>query len=209
VPLYVFAFTDTDLGSWTSRRRVLRTVDVGVGFAICERRERPPELADDALREQHSLVLEIARRARATLPVRFGALLDRRTLVELGRQHEAELRQSLETVRDRAQMTIRVLGRRAPLAAAPAASGREYLESRRHALAPQLPETARELLDRLHPLVVRERLDDGRGGLLATVYHLIGKHDVDAYRGAAQQVTGEGLIVTGPWPPFAFTPRIW
>lgn len=206
----MLAFTDSDLGAWTSARRRLQTVTLGTVYAICERRAAVPELSDDELRAQHQAVIEISRRSRATLPVRFGALIDERELVEWTRDHEAELRRGLNEVRDRVQMTIRVLGRPAAASQRPVAitSGRAYLEARRRALEPELPPAVRDVLDKLRPLVARERVEAGQGGLLATVYHLISKRNLPAYRRAVEGAPAE-TIVSGPWPPFAFAPPLW
>jgi len=208
--LYVLAFSDTDLGAWTSGRRRLRTVKLGAAYAVYERRAAVPDLTDDILRAQYEAVIEIAGRSRATLPARFGALIEERDLVAWARSHDAELRQALDDVRDRVQMTIRVIGKAAPAARTPSpvASGRAYLEARRQSLVPALPEAAQELLEMLRPLVVRERMEAGRGGLLATVYQLISSHDLAAYRRAAAAAPPDAVI-SGPWPPFAFAPRLW
>lgn len=208
--LYVLAFTDTDLGTWKSAKRTVRTVMVGGVYAVCERRAEIPELTDDALREQHALVVEIARRSRATLPTRFGTLIDESALLDWAVGHATELRPALDDVRDRVQMTVRILGRpeATPRTARAVTSGRAYLESRREALIPRLPEAAQELLGVLRPLVVRERIEAGQGGLLATVYQLIAKRDVATYRRAAEAAP-PGVLVSGPWPPFAFTPQLF
>lgn len=205
----MLAFTDSDLGEWKSGGRTLRTVKVGSVYAVYERRAAVPEPTDDVLRAQHAAAIEIAGRSRATLPARFGALIEEPALFDWVRSHEVELRRALDEVRDRVQMTIRVLGGPvSPAQTAPAiASGRAYLESRRQVLAPRLPEAAQELLAVLRPLVVRERIDPGRGGLLATVYQLIPKGDVETYRRAA--AGGPDIVISGPWPPFAFTPQLW
>lgn len=208
--LYVLAFTDTDLGAWKAGRRMRRTVKLGSVYAVCERRSAVPELTDAVLRAQHKAVIEIADRSRATLPARFGALIDEAGLVEWARGRQTELRRGLDDVRSRVQMTIRVVGQ--PVTAAPTAptmtSGRAYLESRRQVLAPKVPLTAQEVLGFLRPLVVRERIEAGQGGLLATVYHLISRRDLAAYKRAVKNVPGD-MIVSGPWPPFAFSPPLW
>lgn len=208
--LYVLAFTDSDLGTWTSAGRRFQTVKLGAVYAVCERRSAVPDLTDDALRAQHQAVIEIADRSRATLPARFGALIDERELVKWTRDHETELRRGLDDVRDRVQMTLRIVGRQARPSSEPATitSGRAYLESRRRAMEPELAPAVRELLDKLRPLVARERVEAGQGGLLATVYHLISRGDLASYRCIVEGAPAD-TIVSGPWPPFAFTPPLW
>jgi hypothetical protein len=207
--LYVLALTDVDLGTWKAGSHTLRSIDLGPLYAVYEQRRTAPPLDDDNLREQHRLVMEIARRAHATLPARFGALVDRKALADRVHSHEAELREAIGEVRDRVQMTVRVTGEPPRAVATPAASGREYLEARRKLASPLLPETAAGLLAALRPLVTRERLDPGAGGLLATIYHLVDRRNGRRYREVAAGAALPNVMVTGPWPPFAFTPQLW
>lgn len=206
--LYVLAFTDADLGSWTRGRRTVRSVRLGTIYAVCERRSVVPEAREDVLRAQHEAVIEIARRSRATLPVRFGTLMSARDLAAWARQREDELRRALTEVRDHVQMTIRAIGEAVPSVRPPRAmsSGREYLESRRQMLVPRLPDAAQDVLQSVRPFVTRERIEAGQGGLLATVYHLVHKRRLASYRRAVKRVPPD-VIVSGPWPPFAFAPR--
>lgn len=209
MPLYVLAFTDTRLEPWTIGGRHLQTVAVGGLNAICERRGARAAATEVELREQHALVLAIAGRVRSILPVRFGALLEKRELVELMRRHQTEIRQGLAEVCDRVQMTIRVVGASAPTGFVAASTGRQYLQQRLQASVPTLPRPARTLLRALQPMVIRERREPGAGRLLATVYHLIDASDVPRYTGIAKNASSPEMIFTGPWPPFAFTPQVW
>ncbi|HJR58848.1 MAG TPA: GvpL/GvpF family gas vesicle protein [Vicinamibacterales bacterium] len=208
MPLYVLALTDTAFEKQTAGRPILHSLDLGGFYAICERRRAAPALDDERLREQHGLVLEIASAVRAILPVRFGALMDKRELVTFARDHDAEIRLGLDDVRDRVQMTIRIVGRRPPAPAARTGTGREYLNQRRRAVSPVLPPAARTLLSALRPLVARERQEPGAGRLLATVYHLIDAGDSPRYRRIVKHLATPAILVTGPWPPFAFTPQL-
>jgi hypothetical protein len=212
VALYVLAFTDTPLDSSTIGPRRLEVVVVNELCAICERRAAAPAASEEELREQHALVLAVADRVSAILPVRFGALLGKRELVALVRTHEAAIRQGLETVRDRVQMTLRILGTRRAPRAVRASSGRDYLEQRMRAASSSLfslPQPASTLLAALRPMVALERREPGVGQLLATVYHLIDARDVPRYTQIAKKASNRDMILTGPWPPFAFTPQLW
>jgi hypothetical protein len=209
VPLYVLALTDTPLGSWTAGDRRLQTADYDGVHVVYERRTKAPEMTDAELREQHSLVIAIANRARAVLPARFGSLIGKRELTALLRRHDAEIRAALEQVRDRVQMTVRVLGASLrPSAPARVTSGREYLERARRALAPPLPRHAERLLSAVQPYVVSARREPGAGRLLATLYHLVDAAQISRYMAAAR-TRRPGVIVSGPWPPFAFSPQLW
>jgi hypothetical protein len=206
--LYVLALTDMALDPLTVGGRTLRTVRFGPVFAICEHRRSAPVMTDETLREQHALVVESARRVDAILPVRFGAFIEKAALGTLIRQSEAEIRLGLEEVRTRVQMTIRFIGVRARVSTTPASSGREYLEARRRAATPALPPSASRLLDTLRPVVVREGMESGAGKLLATVYHLVDAAKVRHYRQLVEQIATADAVVSGPWPPFAFTPQL-
>lgn len=209
MPLYVLALTDTPLGSWTAGRRRLQTAEYSGVHVVYESRPAAPEATDVALRDQHSLVIAIANRARAVLPARFGSLIGRRELAALLRRHDAEIRAALEQVRDRVQMTVRVLGTaRPPAGAARPASGRDYLERARRMLNPPLPSRAERLVSAVQPYVVSERREPGAGRLIATLYHLVDSAQVKHYTAAAGR-RDPGLIVSGPWPPFAFSPQLW
>jgi len=207
VPLYVLALTDTAVEQATAGR-VVHAVDLGGFYAICERRRAVPPGDDDELREQHALVCEIATRVRAILPVRFGTLMEKRELVTFAREHDAKIRLGLDDVRDRVQMTIRIVGRQRPAPGGRAVTGREYLDRRRRAASPVLPPAARTLLAALRPLTVRERQEPGAGRLLATVYHLVDAAIPPRYSRIVSQNANPAILVTGPWPPFAFTPQL-
>lgn len=207
--LYVVALTDTPLESWTAGSRTFRTVAVTGLYAVCERRTAVPAATDDELRSQHALVVEIARRVRSILPVRFGALIEKQTLSTILEAHEAEVRAALDAVRDRVQMTLRIVGTRRQPRAVTTSTGREYLEQRRRAVSIQLSRSAASLLASLRPVVALERREAGVGNLLATVYHLVDAADAPRYTRIVTRARTRGAILTGPWPPFAFTPQLW
>ena len=209
MPLYVLALTDSPIDIRTAGGRAVRDVEIEGIHAICQRRTKAPALSDAVLRDQHRAVLEIADRSRAILPVRFGALLAEEALVNRLRSHETEIRRALDDVRDRVQMTTRVLGTVPAPPLGNASSGRQYLEQRRRIVSPELPATARVLLEALEPLVYRERREPGAAGLLATVYHLVDRANVKRYAAVVTGMIEPNIISTGPWPPFAFTPELW
>ena len=206
--IYVVALTDTPVGKERSGDRAVHTVGTKGVYAVCERRTTLPSVTDEELRAQHTLVLDIARRVGAILPVRFGTLMDKPELLTFLREHREEITRSLAEVRGRVQMTLRITGRRRQVHRPAPSSGREYLERRRQATAPVVPRRARALLASLTPIVARERLEPGAGDLLATVYHLIESADVPRYTRTVQKAARPGTIMTGPWPPFAFTPKL-
>jgi hypothetical protein len=211
VALYVLALTDTPLGSWTAGGRRLQTADYDGLHVIYERRAAPPPMDDAELRAQHGLVVAIAILARAVLPARFGSIIERRELTTLLRRHDVEIRAALALVRDRVQMTVRVLGapgkRPAPPRGRPT-SGRDYLERARLAASPPLPRQAQRFLSAVQPHVVSERREHGAGRLLATLYHLVDVRALSRYSKASGKRI-PGVVISGPWPPFAFSPQLW
>ena len=204
--LYVLAFTDSAVDLQDLGDRQLRVVSIEGIHVVCQRRPDAPRASEAELRAQHALVLELAGRVRAILPARFGTRLEAAELRRIVRTHLDEIRQALDHVRDRVQVTIRVTGRRPARQAARPASGRAYLEAKRRAGVPRLPRTAASVLASVAHLAVDERREPGAGPLLATVYHLVPVKDLPRYmRFVAQRP--RSTTVTGPWPPFAFTPR--
>lgn len=210
MPAYVLALTDTALATQAVGGRRFRSTAYGAIHVVFEQRAAPPALTDDELRAQHALVMAIAGQVRAILPARFGSLLQKRELTSLIGRHETQIRAALDEVRDRVQMTVRVVGTpmKRPAVKRPPATGREYLERARRAATPQVPPRARKVLSAVQPFVVRERREPGSGRLLATVYHLVDAAQVGKYTEAAGR-RGSSILVTGPWPPFAFSPQLW
>lgn len=207
----MLALTDTDPGSWTIGGREVHTVSYGAVHVVHERRAAIPAMSDDELRAQHALVVSIAERAPAVLPARFGSLLSKRELTASVRRHENEILAALQHVHHHVQITVRVLGDRPRRYAAPVIagmSGRQYLERARRAAIPPTTPAAERLLEAVRPLVTSERRERGAGRLLATIYHLVDMRHVDRYLTMAGRPI-QGVIVSGPWPPFAFSPQLW
>jgi hypothetical protein len=218
--LYVFALADEPADFFVVARRRIEFVKTDGVYAAVERVGDPPAVSEEALRQQHEIVVRIACMVKAVLPARFGAFVDERELGIVVSQRREAIHEALTLVRGRRQMTARLLGVESPEGPPPAtapvhaATGAEYLESRREALAPRpMPPALRAVADAVRPLVVAERADAGGGRGMPTLYHLIESNHVGRYRKALapfESRTGDAaLAVTGPWPPFAFTPDLW
>lgn len=204
--LYVYALTDTPLDTWTDGDRTLESIPVDRFFAVSERRESPPSLDEAELRRQHSIVSRIAEDAPALLPARFGSLVDAGEMAAIVRQQHAAIHQALDRVRGMAQMTIRFPAPRTTTPDGPPLSGRAYLERRMNEASPPIPAAVAAALDAVRRFVVDERRKGGNDGTSA-LYHLVRRTDVNHYRGALGKAPG--MVVTGPFPPFAFTPDLW
>jgi hypothetical protein len=65
----------------------------------------------------------------------------------------------------------------------------------------------------LAPFVVDRRMQPGREGVRLTLFHLVNRTDVPSYQAAATEVEPRispwRMVLSGPWPPFAFAPELW
>ena len=207
---YVVAF----VGQPMPRRRIggrwYEGLSLGRVVAVGERRQALPVATDLELEHQHEVVVRLAERVDAILPVRFGAMTSLDTLEEMPARLRERLAAGLDDVRGKTQMTVRFVGQPRPVSAktVPAKSGREYLLKRQAAARPDLPAEATAWLESLSGVVARQRIEPGAGSVLATVYHLVRNADLDRYGKATADADSIGARVTGPFPPFAFTPSV-
>ena len=214
--LYVFALAGDRCEPFERAGHVIEIVRTGTVYAAVERVNRPPTVSEQALRDQHQVIAHLHAKLDALLPARFGAIVDTRELESLVAQRRDAIAEALQLVRGRSQMTIRLLGGEAAQAVPPApaasraASGTDYLESRR-ALLSAIPSALSAASEAVRSLAVLERFETGRGSTAATLYHLIERNQVQIYRDLLASVaSGDGkLTVSGPWAPFAFTPDLW
>lgn len=208
----------------------LRPVTSGGVTAIVGelRRRRAPSRS--TLVQYDRVIRTVATRLPSVLPARFGTCFD--DLDELhhvlrSRQHT--LRRSLAHIRNRSQMTVRIVGaggasaaREASVAARAGEAagargarkgtgrvggrGTTYLRQRAAAAARE-----REIpgFDPVRAAVRRwirdERVE--KHPAIASVYHLVPRGSAEAYRQAvvrAASAAGLQVVVTGPWPPYAF-----
>jgi len=168
---------------------------------------------------RYAIVIEkAAAQTPAILPVRFGtgmADLDEVTFVLQSRQDA--LRRRLRAVRGRSQMTIRVVlgksgsdpGDNPSPGSDPgdqSTQGTQYLQQRAitAARAREIPGFA-PIRAAVKRWVKDERVEKRAG--VATVNHLIPRSSVGTYRSAVERAAeraGLRVVVTGPFPPYAF-----
>jgi hypothetical protein len=212
---YVYALLDAPLAGRLRGARRMEFVGGGGLFAAVERHAAPPALSEKTLRSQHRRVVALARAARAILPVRFGAWVDADELARLLRLRRGVLRDALKAVRGKEQMTVRVLGRaEAPSPVRARDSGTAYLLARAASARPVVPPVAKVIQRAVAPLVASETLDPGVGEIQVTLNHLVSRGSSRRYRSLiasaiADLDAGPPVVVTGPWPPFAFAPDLW
>jgi alkylated DNA nucleotide flippase Atl1 len=181
-----------------------------------------PRSTASTLRRHDRTLRELAARFPAILPARFGTALSEDELLFILSSRRASLARTLSSVHGRVQMTVRIVGAPGASSAASAesavghpfkgasdtgaASGRDYLmgKVRDAAAARNVPgfDPIRKAVARW----IREERVDRRVGV-ASVYHLIPRGSVEAYRRGireAAHAAGVPLVVSGPWPPYAF-----
>ena len=182
---------------------------------------RVPRPGEDRLRDYDRILKALSRRAAALLPARYGTQvrdLDELHLILQSRQ--ASLRRQLAKVRGRVQMTVRVLD--LPVARASSGSprgsdggpdkvrptgGAAYLRqrAREEARARDIPQF-NSLRAAVRRWVRAERVE--KRGTIATIYHLVPRGSAAAYRRAlarrALSTPAVRVVISGPWPPYAF-----
>ena len=181
---------------------------------------------------RHESILESLMAERAVLPVRFGTVLASEHAAEIAlREHYPGFLASLDLVRDRVEMSLRVLLPEEPAGMAVisetpspgtgegvgggVSSGRAYmlarLEEERTLLATraQAESQAAELHEPLAALAAQntcEVLTTPR--LLLTATYLVERAGVEAFRRELERLNAAychlGFLCTGPWPPYSF-----
>jgi hypothetical protein len=232
---YVFALVDAIPSGRAGRglTGALSIRRIAGAFAIVERRADVPPMEFGSLKKHQEVVGRIASRVPAILPVRFGTLLESADLEESVRDRDEEIAEAFDLVRDRVQFTWRRQVRGARRKAEGAlretrgarradggstsetradqpTSGAEYLRQAARAAAPAPPAAFRALGATLGPLVAARRYQPGTAVLAEAVYHLVEKKHVTRYLAAADSLktSSPALVMSGPWPPFAFAPEI-
>jgi hypothetical protein len=212
--VYVYALLEGEPRVRAIRGRRIEIRAVAGMLVALERRARPPAISERALRMQHELLMHLARRAAAILPVRFGTFVAAEDLEAELRRRRKRLRTALARVRGRAQITVRFVG--TPEAtAAPSTrplTGASFLRARAAAARPLLFPAARAVRRAVRPVVRGERLEGPRGGIALSMHHLVDRARVDEYRTRLRQAAAElqddvEIQVSGPVPPFAFAPQ--
>jgi hypothetical protein len=213
---YVFALLDAlpsrRAGKGLSGPMTVR--DMGACYIAVERRADVPPIQLGALKTHHLVVVRLWKNAPAVLPVRFGTLLESAEIADALEGKDEELTEAFDRVRKRAQFTWRAprASGAKPLTGAQAAasvSGTEYL--RRAARASTPPARFSAIRRQLAPLVAAERYEGSRQALPETLYHLVDRTDIDAYRAAAARISSSSSVaatLSGPFPPYAFVPEL-
>jgi Gas vesicle synthesis protein GvpL/GvpF len=188
------------------RRRSLEGLDLVVSDLDGE----PPEATEEGVLAHARAIESLLPRSGALLPARFGrAFADEAALEEAVRARLPALREALGRVRGCVELGVSVVAEERP-AAAPAASGRAYMEAR---LAES--ESAERLARELHePLAGLSRASTHAVGktprLLLSGAYLVEPDAVEAFRSCVAELERAhpelGFACTGPWPAYSFAP---
>ncbi len=233
---YAYCITEQKafLGSIRSRRPFQVENLSGVGnnqvfaypsgeLAVIVSEYTPGELNQQAVIE-HARVVSECFRNTTVLPFRFGTIFDsdealRRAL----RSNRKAFTDSVLRLKGKAEMHLKLVVKDGSLREAmndielPDSVGGEYLSRLREKAARQRERQtkARALsvqVNRLfHPLEeeVSCRKDE-TGGMLIDIAHLIDEKAIERYQNsfssAARQLKNCEILISGPWPPYHFTP---
>lgn len=190
-------------------------VETVAGFAAwVSDLEAPPAPSLEGARA-HNSVVEAATADVTPLPFRFGQWFA--SLDELARSladRNDDLNRGLEAVADALEYGVRVIDPRHQPEPKDRGSGRAYIESlARRARGDEVDQrrgrdVAAALRSRLGPLVRDERVRLVGGGTLASIAHLVGRHDTGDYRREVTKFPAEcpdlQFAFSGPWPPYGF-----
>lgn len=213
--LYVFALSSQRARPFSAAGHRIEFVDADGVYAAVERLDARPRVSEEALRTQHTIVAEVAKKVDAILPARFGSFVDRVELARLVQLRRGAIVDALDLVRGRVQMTVRVFDAgtgQAETARAAPSTGTAYLEDRRRAASGRAHPRLVAVADAVKGIVVATRSAGEQGRVAVTLYHLVDSSAVGEYRQALTGVAIPGdatVSVTGPWPPFAFAPDLW
>jgi gas vesicle protein GvpL/GvpF len=164
-----------------------------------------------ALKRYDALQRALARQCDAMLPARFGThIQDETEAAFILEARAASLRLALRRVRGCSQMTLRTVCGTDPLppAASRASSGASYLRARASAAQRDRAMACFEpVAAAVGRWVSAERFE--RRGAVASLFQLVPVDATEAYAAAARQAAEEArvsVLVTGPYPAYAFAP---
>jgi hypothetical protein len=208
--LYLYAIVPASSRAAYGRgigRSALSTVAAG-GARVVVERASSPSATIPAIRAHDRVVRRIARRCSAVLPFRFGSsVADAKTLRSLLEPLALSIARALDHVQGCVQVTMRVYGRAAPIRS-PRASGPGTRFLLRLALSRRVPEVlpiAKATSSHVRDVRVERHATPP---LVASVYHLVPREHLAAFRAAvasaSRELRGVRVEVTGPWPPYAF-----
>ncbi|HWE10344.1 MAG TPA: GvpL/GvpF family gas vesicle protein [Solirubrobacteraceae bacterium] len=213
--IYVYAISEPPVPAPALRRRglggaTLRTLARDGLVAVYSRHRSLHPHPQPDLVLHHERVVEAIMATGVVLPLRFGTQLageDR--LGDLLAARHDELTRSLERVRGRTELGVRVMTMRSfPGGEAGESTGRDYLlgRVRRHR---RHEEAVRDVHAALGALSAASCIrPPGTAPAILVAAYLVDDGRVAEFRRQADQLAGRPpgtrLMVTGPWPPYSF-----
>lgn len=189
----------------------LRSIASGPIAALVRNVARPPAASPAQMRLYDRQMRELAERFTALLPARFSTVMPPDELRFILSSRRRELQRALAHVRGRSQMTVRIVNRgRTPRAAGRStvgATGSEYLRARAQEAAAARTVPGFEPLRAAVERWIRDERVEHRDDV-STIYHLIPRASSTRYRQALETAAAAAAVpavVSGPWPPYAFT----
>jgi hypothetical protein len=193
---------------------LLRSIRVGALSALVSDTRRTPKATARALRRYQQRQAAMADQLPAMLPVRFGTVIEESEVAFILKSRSAALGSALRQVRGHVQFTMRIRAEQAaPDPARPVRtprqvrSGAAYLRARAADVA-----RARHVpgFDPVRHAVARWVKDEQvvKQAGIASVYHLVPRRSAAAYArtlAAAADAAGVRVIISGPFPPYAFS----
>jgi hypothetical protein len=175
---------------------------------------------------EHSRVVSSFFERGTVLPFRFGTVFENDDALRRAvRSNRKQFLASVDRLRGKAEMHLKVVVRDASMAAAmvdielPNATGGAYLttlrekaqrERERQTKARSLSSQVHKMLQPLEEEVTCRKPVQGVKEMTIDIAHLIDHKSLEKYQNrfqsAAMQMKGCQLVLTGPWPPYHFTP---
>lgn len=187
---------------------VARRACEGLDLALSEH-EAAVDTTEEAVLAHARVVEALVPLTEALLPARFGVAFNDVQALETALGERAdELRESLERVRGRVELGVRVVGEERREATT-ASTGRAYLEARR-ATSAEADRLEGELHDALARRVRAARVSKQSGGrLVLSGAYLVEPDGIPAFQDAIHSLETEHphltFALTGPWPAYSFT----
>jgi hypothetical protein len=175
------------------------------GFDLVVSEHDELEATEDAVVAHARVVEKLVPLTDALLPARFGLEFDDKlSLEEAVQKRGGKLGESLEHVRGRVELGLRVVGGEPGEEEPPPATGRAYLEAR--AAENRLGRELHESLAARADGATRAEQPDPR--LVLSSAYLVDPDTIPAFLGAVEELKSQhpGLTfaLTGPWPPYNF-----
>lgn len=173
---------------------------------------------------EHARVISECFRNTTVLPFKFGTVFDSDDALRRAvRANRKAFTESVARLKGKAEMHLKVVVRDQcardvlPEAALPLCAGSEYLcrlreiasrDRERQSRARAVSVQVHKLFSPLDQEVSCKRVDSG--GLLIDIAHLIDSRTVEKYQNrysaATRQLKDCQVAISGPWPPYHFTP---